>query len=139
MSVVPVFKSVDTCAGEFKSHTPYMYSTYKVNTANQYANEINASSKDKVIILGGGPNKLVKELNLIIAVVMHVFALSASGYETIMINCNPETVSTDFDTSDRLYFEPVTVESVMNIVVSEARNGSLKGLIVQLGGQTPSK
>ena len=139
LSVVPVFKSVDTCAGEFKSHTPYMYSTYKVNTANQSANEINASSKDKVIILGGGPNRIGQGIEFDYCCCHACFALSASGYETIMINCNPETVSTDFDTSDRLYFEPVTVESVMNIVVSEARNGSLKGVIVQLGGQTPLK
>ncbi len=139
LSVRPVFKRVDTCAAEFQSSTPYMYSTYKVNMSNPPSNEIYASTSKKIIILGGGPNRIGQGIEFDYCCCHACFALSEAGYETIMINCNPETVSTDFDTSDRLYFEPVTLESVMNIINEEERVGCLEGVIVQLGGQTPLK
>ncbi len=138
-SVMPVFKKVDTCAAEFDSLTPYMYSTYKVNTKNKLENEISRSPKEKIIILGGGPNRIGQGIEFDYCCCHASFSLSKLGYETVMINCNPETVSTDFDTSDRLYFEPVTVESVINIISAESKKGPVKGVIVQLGGQTPLK
>ena len=139
LSVMPVFKRVDTCAAEFPSSTPYMYSTYKVNISNPPSNEIYATEAKKIVILGGGPNRIGQGIEFDYCCCHACFALSEAGYETIMINCNPETVSTDFDTSDRLYFEPVTLESVMNIINEEAKIGCLEGVIVQLGGQTPLK
>ncbi len=138
-SVIPLFKRVDTCAAEFESSTPYMYSTYKINLSNNIENEIASSEKEKIVILGGGPNRIGQGIEFDYCCCHACFSLSKIGYETVMINCNPETVSTDFDTSDRLYFEPVTVESVINIIEAEAKEGIIKGVIVQLGGQTPLK
>ena len=138
-SVMPLFKRVDTCAAEFESSTPYMYSTYKINLSNNIENEIASSEREKIVILGGGPNRIGQGIEFDYCCCHACFSLSKIGYETVMINCNPETVSTDFDTSDRLYFEPVTVESVINIIEAEAKKGIIKGVIVQLGGQTPLK
>ncbi|PQM65426.1 MAG: carbamoyl phosphate synthase large subunit, partial [Rhodobacteraceae bacterium] len=138
-SVMPLFKRVDTCAAEFESSTPYMYSTYKINLSNNIENEIASSEKEKIVILGGGPNRIGQGIEFDYCCCHACFSLSKIGYETVMINCNPETVSTDFDTSDRLYFEPVTVESVISIIEAEAKEGIIKGVIVQLGGQTPLK
>ena len=138
-SVMPLFKRVDTCAAEFESSTPYMYSTYKINLSNNVENEIASSEREKIVILGGGPNRIGQGIEFDYCCCHACFSLSKIGYETVMINCNPETVSTDFDTSDRLYFEPVTVESVINIIEAEAKDGTIKGVIVQLGGQTPLK
>jgi carbamoyl-phosphate synthase large subunit len=133
LKVIPVFKKVDTCAAEFKSFTPYMYSTYQRNFSIKSECEANPSSKRKIIILGGGPNRIGQGIEFDYCCCQASFALREVDIETIMINCNPETVSTDFDTSDRLYFEPLTLEDVLAIV--EVENPS--GVIVQFGGQTP--
>ena len=138
LDVHPVYKRIDTCAAEFESHTPYMYSTYEgVNQPVEC--EARPSDREKIIILGGGPNRIGQGIEFDYCCVHAVFALREAGYEAIMVNCNPETVSTDYDTSDRLYFEPLTAEDVLEIVRLEQSNGSLKGLIVQFGGQTPLK
>ncbi len=138
LGVRAVFKSVDTCGGEFEAQTPYFYSTY-VESANEWANEAVPSSRRKVIILGGGPNRIGQGIEFDYCCVQAVFALKQAGYETIMVNSNPETVSTDYDTADRLYFEPLTAEDVLNIVENECARGELAGIIVQFGGQTPLK
>ena len=135
--VLPVYKRIDTCAAEFNSETAYMYSTYEI-TADAEC-EANPSNRQKIVILGGGPNRIGQGIEFDYCCVHACYALSDAGYETIMINCNPETVSTDYDTSDRLYFEPLTNEDVISIIRREAENGELRGVIVQLGGQTPLK
>ena len=138
--VRPVFKRVDTCAAEFAAKTPYMYSTYEVPSFDgQVDCEARVSSRDKVIILGGGPNRIGQGIEFDYCCCHAAFALADIGIESIMVNCNPETVSTDYDTSDRLYFEPLTEEDVLEIVDAEMRAGTLKGVIVQFGGQTPLK
>jgi carbamoyl-phosphate synthase large subunit len=139
LKVLPVFKKVDTCAAEFKSFTPYMYSTYQRNLMLNTECEADPSSKRKVIILGGGPNRIGQGIEFDYCCCQASFSLKEVGYETIMINCNPETVSTDYDTSDRLYFEPLIEEYVHNIILKEKSNGSLVGIIAQFGGQTPIK
>jgi carbamoyl-phosphate synthase large subunit len=126
----PVFKTVDTCAGEFPALTPYHYSTYEQET------EVTPSDRKKVVILGSGPNRIGQGVEFDYSCVHASFALSEAGYETIMINCNPETVSTDYDTSDRLYFEPLTLEDVLEVIHAEQQSGELVGVVVQLGGQT---
>jgi len=126
----PVFKTVDTCAGEFPAETPYHYSTYEQET------EVTPSNRKKVVILGSGPNRIGQGVEFDYSCVHASFALSEAGYETIMINCNPETVSTDYDTSDRLYFEPLTLEDVLEVIHAEQASGELVGVVVQLGGQT---
>jgi len=138
-NVHPVYKRIDTCAAEFASPTAYMYSTYETPFAGAPQDEAHPSDKDKVIILGGGPNRIGQGIEFDYCCCHAAFALEEAGYETIMINCNPETVSTDYDTSDRLYFEPLTEEDVLEIVRTEMQNGRLHGVIVQLGGQTPLK
>ena len=135
--IKPVFKRIDTCAGEFKSFTPYLYSTYNLGKNFLTECESEPSNKNKVIILGGGPNRIGQGIEFDYCCVHAVFALKEMGYETIMINCNPETVSTDYDTSDRLYFEPLMTENVKNIIDVEKQNGNLIGAIIQFGGQTP--
>ena len=138
LDVHPVYKRIDTCAAEFESHTPYMYSTYE--GLNQPVEcEARPSDREKIIILGGGPNRIGQGIEFDYCCVHAVFALREAGYEAIMVNCNPETVSTDYDTSDRLYFELLTAEDVLEIVRLEQGNGNLKGMIVQFGGQTPLK
>ncbi len=138
--VKPVFKRVDTCAAEFASHTPYMYSTYEWPCeTGQPQCESAPSAKMKAIIIGSGPNRIGQGIEFDYCCVHASFALRARGVESIMINCNPETVSTDYDTSDRLYFEPITAEKVLDIIRAEQTNGTLLGVIVQLGGQTPLK
>ncbi|MFA5040835.1 MAG: carbamoyl-phosphate synthase large subunit [Bdellovibrionales bacterium] len=137
--VVPVFKRVDTCAAEFASHTPYLYSTYEGNGLDEPQCEANPSDKKKVVILGGGPNRIGQGIEFDYCCVHAVMALHEAGFETIMINCNPETVSTDYDISDRLYFEPLTAEDVIEIIHKEQSCGKLLGVVVQLGGQTPLK
>ena len=139
LKVVPVYKKVDTCAAEFKSFTPYMYSTYQRNYSIKSECEANPSSKKKIIILGGGPNRIGQGIEFDYCCCQASFALKESGFETIMINCNPETVSTDYDTSDRLYFEPLQDEYVLNIIKKEKEKGNLLGVIAQFGGQTPIK
>ena len=139
LGVRPVFKRIDTCAAEFASPTAYMYSTYETPFAGKVADEAAPSDKKKVIILGGGPNRIGQGIEFDYCCCHAAFALKEVGYETIMINCNPETVSTDYDTSDRLYFEPLTPEDVLEIIDTERRNGTLHGVIVQFGGQTPLK
>ena len=139
LKVLPVFKKVDTCAAEFKSFTPYMYSTYQRNLMLNTECEADPSSKRKVIILGGGPNRIGQGIEFDYCCCQASFSLKEAGYETIMINCNPETVSTDYDTSDRLYFEPLIEEYVHNIILKEKSKGSLVGIIAQFGGQTPIK
>ncbi|MDX2264065.1 MAG: carbamoyl-phosphate synthase large subunit [Hyphomicrobiales bacterium] len=139
LGVRPVFKRIDTCAGEFPAPTPYMYSTYEGGLFAQPVCEAAPTAANKVIILGSGPNRIGQGIEFDYCCCHAAFALAADGYETIMVNCNPETVSTDYDTSDRLYFEPLTVEDVLEIVEVERRNGALKGVIVQFGGQTPLK
>ncbi|MBS3181116.1 carbamoyl-phosphate synthase large subunit [Leucobacter manosquensis] len=126
----PVFKTVDTCAGEFPALTPYHYSSYDFET------EVAASDRKKIVILGSGPNRIGQGVEFDYSCVHASFALSEAGYETIMINCNPETVSTDYDTSDRLYFEPLTLEDVLEVIHAEQASGELLGVVVQLGGQT---
>ena len=140
LGVRPVFKRIDTCAGEFPSETPYMYSCYeRAAFGAAPEDEARPTSREKVIILGGGPNRIGQGIEFDYCCVHAVYALAEAGYETIMINCNPETVSTDYDTSDRLYFEPLTAEDVIEIVRAEQQSGTLLGVIVQFGGQTPLK
>ncbi len=139
LGVRPVFKRIDTCAAEFASPTAYMYSTYETPFAGHAIDEAAPSEKKKVIILGGGPNRIGQGIEFDYCCCHACFALKEAGYETIMINCNPETVSTDYDTSDRLYFEPLTTEDVIAIIDTERGKGILHGVIVQFGGQTPLK
>jgi carbamoyl-phosphate synthase large subunit len=139
LGVLPVFKRVDTCAAEFESRTPYMYSAYEGDGAAPAECEAQSSERRKVMILGGGPNRIGQGIEFDYCCVHAAYALKEAGIETIMVNCNPETVSTDYDTSDRLYFEPLTVEDVLEIVRVEQSRGTLLGLIVQFGGQTPLK
>ena len=127
----PVFKTVDTCAGEFEAFTPYHYSTYELET------EVKSRTRPAILILGSGPNRIGQGIEFDYSCVHACFALSGAGYDTIMINCNPETVSTDYDTSDRLYFEPLTLEDVLEIYRAELKAGPILGVVVQLGGQTP--
>src|SRR6202044_14900 len=129
--VAPVFKRVDTCAAEFESFTPYMYSTYEDEDESEPTN------KPKIMILGSGPNRIAQGIEFDYCCCHASFALREDGYETIMVNCNPETVSTDYDTSDRPYFEPLTFEDVFSIYEHEASAGTEIGVIVQFGGQTP--
>ena len=136
-NIFPVYKRVDTCAAEFSSETAYLYSSYEPNINSEC--EANPSDKKKVVILGGGPNRIGQGIEFDYCCVHAAYSLSESGYETIMINCNPETVSTDYDTSDKLYFEPLTYEDVLSIIKKEDKNGEVLGVIVQLGGQTPLK
>src|SRR5499427_8584950 len=131
LGVRPVFHTVDTCAAEFEARTPYLYSSYDEES------EVPAGDRPKVIILGSGPNRIGQGIEFDYACVHASFALSAAGYETVMVNCNPETVSTDYDTSGRLYFEPLTLEDVLEVVYAEQQSGPVAGVIVQLGGQTP--
>jgi carbamoyl-phosphate synthase large subunit len=139
LGIRPVFKRIDTCAAEFEAKTPYMYSTYEAPIFGEPENEAQPSDRKKVVILGGGPNRIGQGIEFDYCCVHACFALSEAGFETIMINCNPETVSTDYDTSDRLYFEPLTAEDVLEILSVEMSNGTLAGVIVQFGGQTPLK
>ncbi|MEO9467114.1 carbamoyl-phosphate synthase large subunit [Sulfitobacter pontiacus] len=139
LGVKAVFKRIDTCAAEFEAQTPYMYSTYEAPAFDEVECEARPSDRQKVVILGGGPNRIGQGIEFDYCCCHACYALTDAGYETIMVNCNPETVSTDYDTSDRLYFEPVTFEHVMEILRVEQENGTLHGLIVQFGGQTPLK
>ncbi|QFT73922.1 carbamoyl-phosphate synthase large subunit [Ruegeria sp. THAF33] len=139
LGVSAVFKRIDTCAAEFEAQTPYMYSTYEAPMMGEVECEARPSDRKKVVILGGGPNRIGQGIEFDYCCCHACFALTGAGYETIMINCNPETVSTDYDTSDRLYFEPLTFEHVMEILTKEQENGTLHGVIVQFGGQTPLK
>ncbi len=131
LEVLPVYKTVDTCAGEFEAFTPYHYSTYDLES------EVKARTRPAILILGSGPNRIGQGIEFDYSCVHACFALSAAGFDTIMVNCNPETVSTDYDTSDRLYFEPLTLEDVLEIYEAELKAGPVAGVIVQLGGQTP--
>jgi carbamoyl-phosphate synthase large subunit len=131
LGVRPVFKTVDTCAAEFEAKTPYHYSTYDED------DEVEASGRPKVLILGSGPNRIGQGVEFDYSCVHACYALHDDGFDTVMVNCNPETVSTDYDTSDRLYFEPLTAEDVLEVVAAEQRSGDVVGVIVQLGGQTP--
>lgn len=131
LDVRPVFKTVDTCAGEFPALTPYHYSSYDAET------EVTPSDRTKVVIIGSGPNRIGQGVEFDYSCVHASFALSDAGFETVMVNCNPETVSTDYDTSDRLYFEPLTLEDVLEVLHAEAQSGTILGVICQLGGQTP--
>ena len=137
LGVNAVFKRIDTCAAEFEAQTPYMYSTYESPVMGEAECEARPSDRKKVVILGGGPNRIGQGIEFDYCCCHACYALTDQGYETIMINCNPETVSTDYDTSDRLYFEPLTFEHVMEILRVEQENGTLHGVIVQFGGQTP--
>ncbi|KQU62334.1 carbamoyl phosphate synthase large subunit [Sphingomonas sp. Leaf339] len=137
LGVRPVFKRIDTCAAEFDAKTPYMYSTYEAPTFGEPEDESMPSDRRKVVILGGGPNRIGQGIEFDYCCCHACFALADAGYETIMVNCNPETVSTDYDTSDRLYFEPLTAEDVLAILDVEKSRGELVGVIVQFGGQTP--
>jgi carbamoyl-phosphate synthase large subunit len=139
LGVRPVFKRIDSCAAEFASPTAYMYSTYAAPFAGAAVCEAAPSDKNKIVILGGGPNRIGQGIEFDYCCCHASFALKEAGYETIMINCNPETVSTDYDTSDRLYFEPLTAEDVLEIIETERSSGQLRGVIVQFGGQTPLK
>ncbi|HTU12608.1 MAG TPA: carbamoyl-phosphate synthase large subunit [Allosphingosinicella sp.] len=139
LGVRPVFKRIDTCAAEFEAKTPYMYSTYEAPSFGAAEDESQPSDRKKVVILGGGPNRIGQGIEFDYCCVHAAYALKEAGYETVMVNCNPETVSTDYDTSDRLYFEPLTVEDVLEILHVEASRGTLHGVIVQFGGQTPLK
>ncbi|MGL5362188.1 MAG: carbamoyl-phosphate synthase large subunit [Bosea sp. (in: a-proteobacteria)] len=139
LSVRPVFKRIDTCAAEFLSPTAYMYSTYAMPFAGALADESQPTDRKKVVILGGGPNRIGQGIEFDYCCCHACYALRDAGFETIMINCNPETVSTDYDTSDRLYFEPLTAEDVLEILETEKQKGTLHGVIVQFGGQTPLK
>ena len=139
LGVRPVFKRIDTCAAEFASPTPYMYSTYERPFAGSLRSEAAVTDKKKVVILGGGPNRIGQGIEFDYCCCHAAFALKDAGLEAIMINCNPETVSTDYDTSDRLYFEPLTAEDVIEIMKAEQERGELLGVIVQYGGQTPLK
>ncbi|MHC9417532.1 carbamoyl-phosphate synthase large subunit [Sphingomonas citri] len=137
LGVRPVFKRIDTCAAEFEAKTPYMYSTYEAPMFGEPENEAQPSDRRKIVILGGGPNRIGQGIEFDYCCCHACFALADQGYETIMVNCNPETVSTDYDTSDRLYFEPLTAEDVLEILHVEQQSGELVGVIVQFGGQTP--
>ncbi|HEU4819724.1 MAG TPA: carbamoyl-phosphate synthase large subunit, partial [Qipengyuania sp.] len=139
LGVLPVFKRIDSCAAEFEAITPYMYSTYEAPSFGEAEDEADPSDRRKIVILGGGPNRIGQGIEFDYCCVHACFALSEAGFETIMVNCNPETVSTDYDTSDRLYFEPLTEEDVLEILRVEMSRGELVGVIVQLGGQTPLK
>ncbi|MEN7536445.1 carbamoyl-phosphate synthase large subunit [Aurantiacibacter flavus] len=139
LGVFPVFKRIDSCAAEFEAITPYMYSTYEAPSFGTPEDEAFPTDREKVVILGGGPNRIGQGIEFDYCCVHACFALGDAGYETIMVNCNPETVSTDYDTSDRLYFEPLTAEDVLEILRVEQTKGTLKGVIVQFGGQTPLK
>jgi carbamoyl-phosphate synthase large subunit len=139
MGLHAVFKRIDTCAAEFEAQTPYMYSTYEAPAMGDTECESRPTAAKKVVILGGGPNRIGQGIEFDYCCCHACFALTAAGYETIMVNCNPETVSTDYDTSDRLYFEPLTLEHVLEILRVERDNGTLHGVIVQFGGQTPLK
>jgi carbamoyl-phosphate synthase large subunit len=139
LGVFPVFKRIDSCAAEFEAVTPYMYSTYEAPSFGEPEDEAMPSDRKKIVILGGGPNRIGQGIEFDYCCVHACFALSEAGYETIMVNCNPETVSTDYDTSDRLYFEPLTAEDVLEILRVEQSRGELVGVIVQFGGQTPLK
>ena len=139
LKVFPVYKKIDTCAAEFKSQTPYMYSTYQISESDLPLCESEPTNKKKIIILGGGPNRIGQGIEFDYCCCQASFSLKEKGFETIMINCNPETVSTDYDTSDRLYFEPLMEEHVINIINKEKENGTLLGVIAQFGGQTPIK
>ncbi|MFZ8757346.1 carbamoyl-phosphate synthase large subunit [Microbacterium sp. HMH0099] len=131
LDVRPVYKTVDTCAGEFPALTPYHYSSYDAET------EVTPSERTKVVIIGSGPNRIGQGVEFDYSCVHASFALAEAGYETVMVNCNPETVSTDYDTSDRLYFEPLTLEDVLEVLHAEAQSGEILGVVCQLGGQTP--
>ncbi len=137
--VCAVFKRIDTCAAEFEAQTPYMYSTYEAPVSGEVECEARPTNKQKVVILGGGPNRIGQGIEFDYCCCHACFSLTEAGYETIMVNCNPETVSTDYDTSDRLYFEPLTLEHVLEILRVERDAGTLHGVIVQFGGQTPLK
>ncbi|MBL8657873.1 MAG: carbamoyl-phosphate synthase large subunit [Altererythrobacter sp.] len=139
LGVLPVFKRIDSCAAEFEAITPYMYSTYEAPSFGEAEDEADPSDRRKIVILGGGPNRIGQGIEFDYCCVHACFALSEAGFETIMVNCNPETVSTDYDTSDRLYFEPLTEEDVLEILRVEMSRGEVVGVIVQLGGQTPLK
>jgi carbamoyl-phosphate synthase large subunit len=140
LGVRPVFKRIDTCAGEFRATTPYMYSTYETGALGQQAMcESEPTDRKKAIILGGGPNRIGQGIEFDYCCCHAAFALDQIGIESIMVNCNPETVSTDYDTSDRLYFEPLTAEDVLELIAVERSNGEFLGVIVQFGGQTPLK
>jgi len=137
LGVLPVFKRIDTCAAEFASKTPYLYSTYETPAFGIAQSEDEATDRTKVVILGGGPNRIGQGIEFDYCCVHAVYALQEAGFETIMVNCNPETVSTDYDTADRLYFEPLTPETVVEIVRREQTKGKVLGVICQFGGQTP--
>ena len=139
LGVHPVYKRIDTCAAEFASPTAYMYSTYETPFAGSTRSEAQVSARKKVVILGGGPNRIGQGIEFDYCCCHAAYALHEAGYESIMVNCNPETVSTDYDTSDRLYFEPLTAEDVLEILRAEQQSGELLGVIVQFGGQTPLK
>ena len=139
LGVSPVFKRIDTCAAEFASPTAYMYSTYEAPFGDAPACEARPSDAVKIVILGGGPNRIGQGIEFDYCCCHACFALREAGFETIMVNCNPETVSTDYDTSDRLYFEPLTEEDTLEIIAKESERGTLRGVIVQFGGQTPLK
>ena len=139
LGVYPVYKRIDSCAAEFEAITPYMYSTYEAPSFGEPEDEADPSDRRKIVILGGGPNRIGQGIEFDYCCVHACFALSEAGFETIMVNCNPETVSTDYDTSDRLYFEPLTAEDVLEILAREMVKGELVGVIVQFGGQTPLK
>ncbi|WP_408587767.1 carbamoyl-phosphate synthase large subunit [Novosphingobium sp.] len=139
LGVRPVFKRIDSCAAEFEAVTPYMYSTYEGGLFGEPENEANPTNARKIVILGGGPNRIGQGIEFDYCCCHACFALEDAGFETIMVNCNPETVSTDYDTSDRLYFEPLTAEDVLEILEVEKSKGELVGVIVQFGGQTPLK
>jgi len=139
LDVRPCFKRIDTCAAEFQALTPYMYSTYESPVGGAVVCESNPTDAKKIIILGGGPNRIGQGIEFDYCCCHAAYSLSERGYETIMVNCNPETVSTDYDTSDRLYFEPLTLEDTLEIIHKEREKGSLAGVIVQFGGQTPLK
>ncbi len=139
LGVYPVFKRIDSCAAEFEAITPYMYSTYEAPSFGAPECEADPSDRKKIVILGGGPNRIGQGIEFDYCCVHACFALAEQGFETIMVNCNPETVSTDYDTSDRLYFEPLTDEDVLEILRVEQSKGELLGVIVQFGGQTPLK
>lgn len=139
LNVVAQFKRIDTCAAEFEAQTPYMYSTYESPVMGEPECEARPSDRKKIVILGGGPNRIGQGIEFDYCCCHACYALTDAGFETIMINCNPETVSTDYDTSDRLYFEPLTLEHVLEILRVEMSNGNLQGVIVQFGGQTPLK
>jgi len=139
LGVHPVYKRIDTCAAEFAAPTAYMYSTYEEPFAGRTVDEAAPSDRRKIVILGGGPNRIGQGIEFDYCCCHAAFALHEAGYESIMVNCNPETVSTDYDTSDRLYFEPLTAEDVLEIVRTESSRGTVHGVIVQFGGQTPLK